>query len=72
MQGPNIDATLDLADSVSIPVILSGGVSSIDALATIKTAAGDRLEGVISGRAVYAGPIDVAEAPALVAGSPGC
>ena len=69
MQGPNIDATLDLADSVSIPVILSGGVSSIDDLATIKTAAGDRLEGVISGRAVYDGHIDVAEATALLAGS---
>ena len=69
MQGPNIDATLDLADSVSIPVILSGGVSSIDDLATIKMAAGDRLEGVISGRAVYDGQIDVAEATALLAGS---
>ena len=69
MQGPNIDATLDLADSVSIPVILSGGVSSIDDLATIKMAAGDRLEGVISGRAVYDGHIDVAEATALLARS---
>ena len=69
MQGPNIDATLDLADSVSIPVILSGGVSSIADLVSIKTAAGDRLEGVISGRAVYDGHIDVAEATALLARS---
>jgi len=68
MQGPNIDATLALADAVSIPVILSGGVSSIADLVAVKEAAGGRLEGVISGRAVYDGYIDVAAATALLAG----
>ncbi len=72
MQGPNINATLALADSVSIPVILSGGVSSIGDLAAIKAAAGNRLEGVISGRAVYDGQIDVAAATALLAGHARC
>ena len=72
MQGPNIDATLALADAVSIPVILSGGVSSIADLAAVKEAAGDRLEGVISGRAVYDGHIDVAAATALLAGDARC
>lgn len=72
MRGPNIDATLALADSVSIPVILSGGVASISDLASIKAAAGNRLEGVISGRAVYDGQIDVAAATALLAGHARC
>lgn len=67
MQGPNIDATLEMAEAVTIPVILSGGVSSMDDLRAIKAAAGDKLEGVISGRAVYDGRIDVAEAQALLA-----
>jgi len=72
MQGPNIEATLGLADAVDIPVILSGGVSSMDDLSAIKHAAGDRLEGVISGRAVYDGRIDVAEAVALLKAGQTC
>ncbi len=66
MRGPNIDATLALADAVSIPVILSGGVSSIADLAAVKSAAGDRLAGVISGRALYDGRIDIAAVIALL------
>ncbi|MEQ8319562.1 MAG: 1-(5-phosphoribosyl)-5-[(5-phosphoribosylamino)methylideneamino]imidazole-4-carboxamide isomerase [Rhodospirillales bacterium] len=67
MQGPNLDATLSLADAVDIPVILSGGVSSMDDLNVV--IAGDRgkLEGVISGRAVYDGRIDPAAAVKLLA-----
>ncbi len=67
MQGPNLDATLSLADAVDIPVILSGGVSSMDDLNAV--IAGDRgkLEGVISGRAVYDGRIDPAAAVKLLA-----
>lgn len=67
MQGPNLDATLSLADAVDIPVILSGGVSSMDDLHAV--IAGDRgkLEGVISGRAVYDGRIDPAAAVKLLA-----
>lgn len=66
MQGPNVEATLAIAEAVAIPVILSGGVSSMDDLRAVKAAAGDRLEGVISGRAVYDGRIGVAEAVALL------
>ncbi len=66
MQGPNIDATVALAEAVDIPVILSGGVSSMDDLRAVKAAAADKLEGVISGRAVYDGRIDVADAAALL------
>lgn len=67
MQGPNLEATMDLARAVSIPVILSGGVSSMDDLDTVMAAGADVLEGVISGRAVYDGRIDPATAVARLA-----
>lgn len=66
MQGPNLDATLALANAVEIPVILSGGVSSMDDLETVK-ARGGNLAGVISGRAVYDGRIDPTQAVRLLA-----
>ncbi|MEQ9361569.1 MAG: 1-(5-phosphoribosyl)-5-[(5-phosphoribosylamino)methylideneamino]imidazole-4-carboxamide isomerase, partial [Rhodospirillales bacterium] len=59
MQGPNLQATLDLARAVSIPVIASGGVSSMADLEELKAQGGGLLEGVISGRAVYDGKIDL-------------
>ena len=61
MQGPNIEATAALANAVSIPVIASGGVSSLDDLRALK-ASGAPLDGAISGRALYDGAIDLAEA----------
>jgi len=67
MQGPNLDATLSLADAVNIPVILSGGVSSMDDLRAVIAADKGKLEGVISGRAVYDGRIDPVDAVALLA-----
>ncbi len=66
MRGPNIAATVALAEQISIPVILSGGVASMADLAAARAAAGDRLAGVISGRAVYDGRIDPAAAQALL------
>ncbi|MEM6439255.1 MAG: 1-(5-phosphoribosyl)-5-[(5-phosphoribosylamino)methylideneamino]imidazole-4-carboxamide isomerase [Pseudomonadota bacterium] len=66
MQGPNIEATAALARAVSIPVIASGGVSSLDDLRALK-ASDAPLDGVISGRALYDGRIDAAEAAALLA-----
>lgn len=67
MQGPNLAATMDLARAVSIPVILSGGVSSMEDLDAVMAAGADVLEGVISGRAVYDGRIDPATAVARLA-----
>jgi phosphoribosylformimino-5-aminoimidazole carboxamide ribotide isomerase len=61
MQGPNVEATAALARAVSIPVIASGGVSSLDDLRALK-ACGAPLDGAISGRALYDGRIDLAEA----------
>ena len=69
MQGPNIAATADLARAVSIPVIASGGVSSIDDIRALK-ACGAPLDGVISGRALYDGRIDIAEAVRLLSDQP--
>jgi len=66
MAGPNVAATAELARAVSIPVIASGGVSSLKDLAALK-ACGAPLDGVISGRALYDGRLDLAEAVALLA-----
>jgi len=66
MDGPNIDATVELANAVSVPVIASGGVSSLDDLEALKDAGAGLLEGVISGRALYDGRIDLAAAVGLL------
>ncbi len=58
MQGPNIEATAALARSVSIPVIASGGVSSLSDLIALRDC-GVQLNGAISGRALYDGAIDL-------------
>lgn len=66
MEGPNVPATAALAHAVSIPVIASGGVSSIEDLRALK-ACGAPLDGAISGRALYEGRIDLREAVRLLA-----
>ena len=60
MGGPNIDATAALARAVNIPVIASGGVSSLADLQALK--ATGVISGAISGRALYDGAIDLGEA----------
>ncbi len=60
MGGPNIDATAALARAVNIPVIASGGVSSLDDLIALK--ATNVISGAISGRALYDGAIDLGQA----------
>lgn len=67
MQGPNVAATAALANAVSIPVIASGGVSSMEDLRALK-GCGAPLNGAISGRALYDGAIDAAEAAKLLKG----
>ncbi|WP_282025488.1 1-(5-phosphoribosyl)-5-[(5-phosphoribosylamino)methylideneamino]imidazole-4-carboxamide isomerase [Limimaricola cinnabarinus] len=66
MAGPNVTATEDLAHAVSIPVIASGGVSSLDDLKALKSTG--VIAGAISGRALYDGAIDLGEALALLKG----
>lgn len=58
MQGPNIAATAALAQSVSVPVIASGGVSNLDDLIALRDC-NARLNGAISGRALYDGALDL-------------
>lgn len=65
MQGPNVAATAALARAVSIPVIASGGVSSLKDLRDLK-ACGAPLDGAISGRALYDGAIELGEALSLL------
>ncbi len=67
MQGPNLADTLALAGAVSIPVILSGGISSMDDLSVAADQGAGKLEGVISGRAIYDGRIDPKAAVDLLA-----
>jgi len=69
LQGPNLDASSTLAEAVSIPIIVSGGVASLDDLRTIKDRAQSvaGLAGVISGRALYDGRIDLSQALTLLA-----
>ena len=61
MQGPNVEATAALARAVSIPVIASGGVSSLEDLLALRDC-GAGLNGAISGRALYDGALDLGEA----------
>ncbi len=66
MEGPNIDETKLLAQSTSIPVIASGGISGIDDIKKIKTLEPYGVIGVISGRAIYDGKIDIREAISIL------
>jgi phosphoribosylformimino-5-aminoimidazole carboxamide ribotide isomerase len=66
MSGPNLDATVELARAVAVPVILSGGISSLDDLAAAMVAGDGIIAGVVCGRALYDGRIDVTEAVALL------
>lgn len=66
MQGLNLDATIALAESVSIPVIASGGLASIDDVRALIAPRAKKLEGAIAGRALYDGRLDAKAALALV------
>jgi phosphoribosylformimino-5-aminoimidazole carboxamide ribotide isomerase len=66
MQGPNIEGTLALARAVRLPVILSGGIASMDDLRRVKAAGDGIIEGVICGRALYDGRVDARAAVALL------
>jgi phosphoribosylformimino-5-aminoimidazole carboxamide ribotide isomerase len=66
LQGINWDATIALADAISIPVIASGGLASIDDIKTMLEPRAKKLEGAIAGRALYDGRLDAAEALRLI------
>lgn len=66
LKGLNLDATIALADAISIPVIASGGLASIDDVKAMLTPRAKKLEGAIAGRALYDGRLDPAAALALI------
>ena len=66
LRGLNLDATLALADRISIPVIASGGLASIEDVKAMLAPRAKKLAGAIAGRALYDGRLDSAEALALI------
>ncbi len=68
MQGPNLEASLKIANAVTIPVIVSGGISSMADIEAVAATGSERLAGVISGRAVYDGHVDIAKATRILKG----
>lgn len=69
MQGPNLPETVALAKAVSIPVILSGGMTTIDDVQRVCAHEKDGISGIILGRSLYDGSIDPAEALAIAQGA---
>jgi len=65
LKGVNIEATVDLARRVDIPVIASGGVKGLDDIHVLSLHAAEGIEGVITGRALYEGRLDLAAAIAM-------
>ncbi len=68
LQGPNLEATKALAEAVNIPVIASGGVSTLKDIQNLMAIESSGVTGVITGKAVYTGAIRLAEAIALTKG----
>mgnify|MGYP000681088985 FL=1 len=66
MQGVNLEATKHLAESVSIPIIASGGVTNMTDLIELQKIESAGISGVITGRAIYEGTLDFAEGQAYL------
>jgi len=66
LKGLNLDATIELAEHISIPVIASGGFASIDDVRALLAPRAKKLAGAIAGRALYDGRLDAAAALALI------
>ena len=69
LKGLNLDATIALAEAVSISVIASGGLASIDDVRALLSPRAQKLAGAIAGRALYDGRLDAAEALKLIRGA---
>jgi phosphoribosylformimino-5-aminoimidazole carboxamide ribotide isomerase len=61
MKGVNIEATVELAEAVNIPVIASGGIQNIENVRKLSALSGSGIIGAITGRAIYEGDLDFAE-----------
>lgn len=65
LKGCNVEATVDLARQIEMPVIASGGVKGIDDIHILSLYANEGIEGVITGRALFEGRLDLAAAIAI-------
>jgi phosphoribosylformimino-5-aminoimidazole carboxamide ribotide isomerase len=66
MKGVNVESTVELARSVTIPIIASGGVTNMDDIKSLCAVEEEGVMGAIIGRALYEGSIDLAKAQTLV------
>lgn len=62
MQGVNIEATVEMARAGTIPIIASGGVTNLEDIKKLQAVSAEGINGVITGRAIYEGTLDVSEA----------
>lgn len=65
MNSVNTEATVELCKHITIPVIASGGITNLDDIRSLAKVADDGIEGAITGRAIYEGSLDFAEAQKL-------
>ncbi|QJQ52320.1 MULTISPECIES: 1-(5-phosphoribosyl)-5-[(5-phosphoribosylamino)methylideneamino]imidazole-4-carboxamide isomerase [Vitreoscilla] len=65
MSGVNIEATVKLAEAVSVPVIASGGLTNLDDIRALCAVQSSGVEGAVTGRAIYEGSIDFKQAQDL-------
>lgn len=65
MKGVNVEATLKLAQSISIPVVASGGITNLDDIRALAEVSKQGIMGAITGRAIYEGTLDFAEGQKL-------
>jgi phosphoribosylformimino-5-aminoimidazole carboxamide ribotide isomerase len=65
MSNVNIDATVELCQQITIPVIASGGITNLDDIKSLCAVAAEGIEGAITGRAIYEGSLDFKEAQTL-------
>ena len=70
LQGLNIEATVQLAQALTIPVIASGGLTGLDDVRRLREVEGEGITGAITGRAIYEGRLDFAAAQRLADGEP--
>lgn len=65
MTGVNLESTVELAQAINIPVIASGGITNLDDIRALCGVADEGIMGAITGRALYEGSLDLAEAQKL-------
>ncbi len=70
MTGINVDATVRLAKALTVPVIASGGLTSVDDIRKLLEVESEGISGCIAGRAIYEGRLDFVEALKVAAGEP--